>query len=156
MTKFEKYHPILTPHYTFDWLTKSRVKDVWLLQQQANPAETMLMTADMINQTMRDIFHDQKLVWGITDRQTDQFIGSASLTALTTATPRLTVHLITAQATTAALTEIYTRLTAFATNELGVATLTVPLTPTDQLSTPILTKLGYQPDATQPLNVTLN
>jgi len=147
MPKLEKYHPILTPHYTLDWLTKARVKDVLTLQSQAQPdqALTMLATADGINQTMREIFHDQKLVWGITQQSNDHLIGQAGFNPLdlTTKTGQLTVTVLAEQATTAVLTELYQRLVDFATHELGLTELRVTLPQPDPVVAAILTQLNF-------------
>lgn len=147
MPKLEKYHPILTPNYTFDWLTKSRVKDVFTLTEQTQPTAqpTILSTADEINQTMRDIFHDKKLIWGITDRKTDQLIGRAGFELLdfVNHTATLTVTLLPAQRQLAILTEIYGRLVAFGRHELALTTLTVALLQADPQLTDLLTTLKF-------------
>jgi len=149
MSKFEKYHPILTEHYTFDWLTKARAKDVFALYQQLTPnsSVTMLTTATTINQTMRDIFHDRKLIWGISSRQTDHFIGQAGFDPidLDQLTATLTVQLLPADHNLATLTELYTRLTAFGTQELGLTRLNVTIPATDQLVAQVLTTLKFKP-----------
>ncbi|BDZ32245.1 GNAT family N-acetyltransferase [Lactiplantibacillus sp. WILCCON 0030] len=159
MPKLEKYHPILTPHYTFDWLTKARVKDVLTLIQETDARQqpTILSVADRINQTMREIFHDQKLVWGITQRTTDQLIGIAGFTPLdlTANTATLTVTVLPAQQQPAVLAEIYTRLTAFATHELGLTQLSVHLSQPDQSLTKIFTELGFSVMTTDPLDFKL-
>lgn len=147
MPKLEKYHPILTPHYTFDWLTKARVKDVLTLQsqEQSNQALTMLTTADMINQTMREIFHDQKLVWGITQRSNDHLIGQAGFDPLdlTAKTGQLTVTVLAEQATNAVLTELYQRLVDFAIKELGLTELRVTLPQPNPIVAAILAQLSF-------------
>jgi len=150
MPKFEKYHPILTPHYTFDWLTKARAKDVLAFYQQFTPVTetvpTMLTTADRINHTMRDIFHDQKLVWGISRRADDQFIGQAGFDPIDTdqQTATLQVHVMPAAHQQTTLAELYTRLTEFGTQELGLTKLNVTLPVTDTIATQILTALHFR------------
>lgn len=147
MPKLEKYHPILTPHYTFDWLTKARVKDVFSLTQQTQPTSqaTLLTTADNINQTMRDIFHDQKLIWGITQRDNDHLIGQAGFDPLDLdgQTATLTVTLFPSQQQGPVLTELYDRLVAFGCHELGLTTLTVTLPKPDQQLRELLTGLNF-------------
>lgn len=34
MKKFEFYHPILTNQYSLDWLTKTKVKDIFALRSR--------------------------------------------------------------------------------------------------------------------------
>lgn len=146
MSQFEKYHPILTPHYTFDWLTKVRAVDVFHLCQQVDAGQpTMLTTADYINQTMREIFHDQQLVWAISDRQTDQFIGRAGFAPIdmTTKTATISVELLAKMVTPATLSELYQRLLTFGTDELHLTQLTVNLPVENTDSTTILNKLGF-------------
>ncbi|AVK63989.1 GNAT family N-acetyltransferase [Lactobacillus sp. CBA3606] len=150
MTKFEKYHPLLTPHYTLDWLTKVRVKNVLTLYQQMSNAQTpptILTTADQLNQTMREIFHDQKLVWGISTRPTDQFIGQAGFDPidLTAKTAVLTVTVLTAHHQIAVLTEIYQRLIAFAWHELHLTHLTVIPAADDTMTRSLLSQLDFVP-----------
>ncbi|AVK61418.1 GNAT family N-acetyltransferase [Lactobacillus sp. CBA3605] len=150
MSKFEKYHPLLTPHYTFDWLTKVRVKSVFTLYQQMSDTQTpptMLTTADQLNQTMREIFHDQKLVWGISTRPTDQFVGQAGFDPidLTTKTAVLTVTVLSAHHQTAVLTEIYQRLIAFAWHELHLTHLTVVPAADDIITRHLLVQLDFVP-----------
>ncbi|VDG21285.1 GNAT family N-acetyltransferase [Lactiplantibacillus mudanjiangensis] len=157
MAKFEKYHPILTPHYTLDWLTQSRMNAILAFDQLTDPTATLLTTADAVNQIMRDIFHDQKLVWGITDRQNDQFIGQAGFDHLDSSPDQATlkVRLIPSAHTAPVLTELYPRLTDFATDELKRPHLSITLTATDQISVPILTALGYRIDPTMPTHFSL-
>lgn len=97
MSQFEKYHPILTPHYTFDWLTKARVIDVFNLYQTSTPTATMETTATQINHIMREIFHDRQLIWGVTDRTTTKFVGQVALRPLTLPTIRERSSLISGQ-----------------------------------------------------------
>jgi len=148
MPKLEKYHPILTPNYTFDWLTKTKVKDLFTLLQQTQPSSkvTILSTADETNQTMRDIFHDKKLIWGITDRKSNQFIGQAGFDPLdlTNQTGTLTVTLLPDHQQLTVLTEIYDRLVSFASHELGLTTLTTVQSQPNPALTKLLTKLNFK------------
>lgn len=134
MSQFEKYHPILTPHYAFDWLTKARAIDVFrLYETTATTAIDMPTVAAAINQTMREIFRDQKLLWGVTTRVNDTFIGEVGFDPidLTTKQATLRVNLFPANQQDKVLTEIMTRLVAFGTAELKLTDLTVTL-PTNQ------------------------
>ncbi|HAY52611.1 MAG TPA: N-acetyltransferase, partial [Lactobacillus sp.] len=76
MEQFEKYHPIMTPRFTFDWLTVSTVKDVFALRhdpavaaQTNRPADADInQTVDYISHTMVAVMRNRQLTWGITDR----------------------------------------------------------------------------------------
>jgi len=94
---------------------------------------------------MRDIFHDKKLIWGITDRKTDQLIGRAGFELLdfVNHTATLTVTLLPAQLQLTILTEIYERLVAFGRHELALTTLTVALPQADPQLTDLLTTLKF-------------
>lgn len=144
MSQFEKYHPILTAHYAFDWLTKARSIDVLRLYQRADAAMTIQTAAEKINQTMREIFHDQKLVWGVTDRTDGHFVGQVGFDPIDTSTGQATVSVdVFADTPAAVLTEIYQRLVAFGTAELKLTTLTVTLTGPDSKCDQVLTALGF-------------
>lgn len=146
MSQFEKYHPILTPHYAFDWLTKARAIDVLhLYEAQTTVPVSMQTAATRINQTMREIFRDQKLVWGVTDRQTDEFIGQAGFDPIDTSdqTATLRLDVFPAFDQRLALTELYQRLLTFGTAELKLTTLTVQLAQAGGPADQVLTALGF-------------
>lgn len=145
MAQFEKYHPILTPHYALDWLTKARAIDVQRLYADNTNAPVPITTvATTINQTMRAIFRDQKLVWGVSDRASDAFVGQVGFDPIdmTTHQATLQVSVCPDYQTAATLQELYQRLVAFGTAELKLTTLTVQ--PVDDPTTEILTTLGFQ------------
>lgn len=146
MSQFEKYHPLLTQHYVFDWLTKARAIDVFnLYQLDPTTAADMPTTASAINQTMREIFRDQKLIWGVRDRQSDAFIGQAGFNPIDPVahTATLTVTVFPAYQQAPSLTEIYRHLVAFGTTELHLAHLTVQVTAAPAITGPILKDLGF-------------
>lgn len=148
MSQFEKYHPILTPHYAFDWLTKARAIDVLHLDQQRTPADhSLTSTATRINQTMRDIFSDQQLIWGVSDRQTGAFLGQVGYAPIdmTAKTATLTVDLMANFQTEPVYTEIIERLVAFGTAELKLTELTVTLPTTTPTLVTVLKRLNFTP-----------
>ena len=69
MTKFELYHPILTPHYQLNWLTQFKVKDVNTLRRRLTAHESMIETANYVNREMSTVMNDQALTWGISNKQ---------------------------------------------------------------------------------------
>lgn len=145
MSQFEKYHPILTPHYTFDWLTKVRVIDVFNLYQTSNATATMETTAAQINHTMREIFHDHQLVWGVTDRDTNAFVGQVGFAPIDTAKHEatLSVDLTATYQQVTTLREILERLVAFGTVELKLNRLTLILPKHDDLMAQTLAGLNF-------------
>lgn len=145
MSQFEKYHPILTPHYTFDWLTKARVIDVFDLYQAKTTTATMEATATQINHIMREIFHDRQLVWGVIDRTTNKFVGQVGFAPIDTAkhTGTLIINLRPAYQQTTTLTEILERLVAFGTVELKLQQLTLNLPQQSPLIEKVLHNLNF-------------
>ncbi|WP_048001051.1 GNAT family N-acetyltransferase [Lactiplantibacillus herbarum] len=146
MSQFEKYHPLLTPHYAFDWLTKNRVIDVFNLYQSIKePAITMETTAALVNDTMRAIFSDQQLVWGVTDKATDDFVGQVGFTSLNLDQHAATVKIavVAAYHRSEPLTEILQRLISFGTLELKLQHLTVTIPVMDKLVEQVLTGLNF-------------
>ncbi|CAJ1230373.1 GNAT family N-acetyltransferase [Lactiplantibacillus xiangfangensis] len=147
MSQFEKYHPILTEHYAFDWLTKARAIDVFhLYEEMADQPITMPATATKINQTMREIFRDQKLVWGVTDRINGHFVGQAGFDPIDLANKEATISVTVTpdNAQDHVLHELYQRLVTFGLAELKLTTLTVHLEQPDHQCEQILTDLGFQ------------
>ncbi|WP_436670416.1 GNAT family N-acetyltransferase [Lactiplantibacillus argentoratensis] len=145
MSQFEKYHPILTPHYTFDWLTKVRVIDVFNLYQTSNETATMEKTAAQINHTMREIFHDHQLVWGVTDRETNAFVGQVGFAPIDMAEHEatLSVDLTATYQQVTTLKEILERLVAFGTVELKLHQLTLTLPRQDPLMAQVLRDTSF-------------
>jgi len=105
----------------------------------------MEATAALINDTMRTIFSDQHLVWGVTDKATDDFVGQVGFTSL-----NLDQHAATIEVAVVAdyhhsepLTEILQRLFSFATLELKLQHLVLTIPVMDKLVEKILTGLNF-------------
>lgn len=128
MSKFELYHPILTPHYQLNWLTHFKAKDVNDLRQKINPHETMIETANYINREMSTVMNDKALTWGISDKQTDQFMGIVKLAPLTDHFKEtlLTITNVS-EDNTMLVSEIRTYMTEFSKNELHSEQLKIEL-----------------------------
>lgn len=83
MSKFEKYHPVLTANYTLDWLTQTPVKQIFDLYQgptfetslTVDRPKDILETVHNVNHTMQKVMGEQELTWGITDSATGDFLG---------------------------------------------------------------------------------
>ncbi|WP_461219501.1 hypothetical protein [Lapidilactobacillus salsurivasis] len=108
MTKFEKYHPILTDHYTLDWLTNAPLKNSHALLQQlpqlAAQTSDYAHTAQFIQGQMLAIMKNQRLLWGITQRSTGALVGVARILPcqLSTATSQTATQAATSAAPVAA------------------------------------------------------
>lgn len=128
MSKFELYHPILTPHYQLNWLTNFKVKDVNKLRQTINPKESMIETANYINREMSTVMNDQALTWGIGDKQQDNFIGIVHLAPVdgNFKSAELTITRVNEEDQTL-VDEIQSYLTEFSKNQLQSNQLTLNL-----------------------------
>ncbi|GAA3600638.1 hypothetical protein [Secundilactobacillus similis] len=144
MAKFELYHPILTPHYRLDWLTQFTVKDVNALRQQRFPNETLLETATYINREMSTVMHDQALTWGIQDKVTEAFNGSATLSKTDDGLGLLSLTLTTDADRSALIHDLVTYMNDFSRSELGATQFAVQADNADE----VLTSLGFNYDAT--------
>jgi hypothetical protein len=139
---FEKYHPLLSRHYTLDWLTAAKLKDVFALRQDATQAalsgrerdDTITATARYVNHAMRLVMANQALLYGISDRRSQTFVGSVCLWQFDKAHTQAQLRLETApgQDPVALYAEIIPRIVGFAFFELGLDTIytLVPATAT--------------------------
>ncbi len=158
MVAFEKYHPLLSPHYTLDWPTASRLKDLYALRADATQAalsarpvaQSITETAHAVNHAMRLIMGNQALIYGVTTRKDHALAGSVALLAIDPALTQAQLQVEVAAPTAPApfYDEIVPRVVGFAFFELGLTTLklSLPLTPT-----PLQTWLvahGFAPTAT--------
>lgn len=73
MSSFEQLHPVLTPHFKLDWLTKFPVKEIiheFSLSPptaQTNiqiPPQQPLEVVAFVNHTMRQVMAQRELTWG--------------------------------------------------------------------------------------------
>lgn len=105
----------------------------------------METTAAQINHTMREIFHDHQLVWGVTDRDTNAFVGQVGFAPIDTAKHEatLSVDLTATYQQVTTLREILERLVAFGTVELKLNRLTLILPKRDDLMAQILAGLNF-------------
>lgn len=83
MNSFEKFHPVLTAHYTLDWLTQTPVKQVddlfnspyfTTVSAERLPNE-IFDTIKGVNRIMRKVMNGSQLTWGITNSNTMVFKG---------------------------------------------------------------------------------
>lgn len=144
MTQFEKYHPLLTEHYTLDWLTSTPLKTAYQLLPKISSSyvwQNFSESAQFLNQTMLKIMRNEQLVWGITRRASHALVGVASLTEFNSGTVQLKVAgLASDEEVAQVLRESLTYLTAFSFAELNQQQINLvpPFPPTA-----LLTQLGY-------------
>lgn len=154
MKPFERYHPMMTAHYTLDWLTTFTVKAIFQLRQDATVAQTsrrkadtaMTQTVRYVNQVMRNVMHNQQLTWGIRDRQTQNFLGLFEFKDFNALEKSAELHFefLPDTDTHAMLVEISTYMTRFAFDELGCQRLKVILTPAQTEAKQALLASGFQ------------
>ena len=145
MEKFEKYHPIMTPHYTFNWLTSARLNKSTELMQHYYQDATLTTTkaASLINQTMLKVMRDQQLTWGVFDRASDELVGLANLFEINQQQAALSIELeLTAMQPERGVRELLARLVSFAFAELDMKTLYFKQT-TTKIDPAILDQLGF-------------
>lgn len=153
MKKFEFYHPILTDHYGLDWLTKTKVKDIFALRSQAQIAQLEQRAADQeltdtvayVNQVMRLVMNNQALVWGITRRVDQQFFGIVGLTEFTADSKQATLQftLPDVASLTSAMTEVLKRLITFAFQELELSQINGAVDQENISQIQVLKKAGF-------------
>ncbi|WP_125768012.1 hypothetical protein [Lapidilactobacillus wuchangensis] len=144
MEQFEKYHPLLTEHYTLDWLTTTSLKEVHQLLPKISSSyawQNFSQSAQFLNQTMLTIMRNQQLVWGITRRSENTLVGVASLTHFTSEQVQLTLQPLPSDRHIPQINqETLLYLTAFVLAELAIPKiiLAAPFPAKD-----LLTRLGY-------------
>ncbi|WP_434520480.1 GNAT family N-acetyltransferase [Pediococcus sp. M21F004] len=160
MEKFEKYRPILTPHFTLDWLTATKVKDIYTLRHDENIAKmsdrtidpTIQDTVDYVNQAMRLIMNNDSLLWGISDRKIDEFLGTFCIWNFNDpkTAAEIRFEILPNQQNHGIMTEILQHMTEFAFNELGLTTLYAVAKQANTPAITILKKTGFEIDPTYP------
>lgn len=86
MPSFEQLHPVLTPHFRLDWLTKFPVKEIIHELSLTPTAQTQmpipkqpLEVVAFINHTMRQVMAQQELTWGFATLAAPTFVGFISI-----------------------------------------------------------------------------
>ncbi|WP_204122615.1 GNAT family N-acetyltransferase [Lacticaseibacillus mingshuiensis] len=130
MTCFEKYHPLLSAHYTMDWLTMAKLKDVFALRNDPLVAaisgrerdSSIEATAHYVNQSMRLVMADRALLYGVTARDDRSFCGSFCLWNFSEnkTQAQIRFEVLAAQASRPVMAEVLPRMLGFAFFELGV------------------------------------
>lgn len=129
---FEKYHPIMSVHYTMDWLTLFKAKDVLTMRQnqeiataQGRPVDKNIAdTAHFVNRAMALVMGNQALLYGIRDRQTDELTGTFGFYGFSTDKDCATVRMATLPEVPLKVeAEVLPRMLGFAVHELGLRRL---------------------------------
>ncbi len=158
MEKFEKYHPILTPHFTLDWLTASKVKDIFELRHDKKIAalsgrdidEDIEQTATYVNRTMHAIMNNEALLWGILDRRTDKFLGTLCIWHFNDQknTAEIRFEVLADQQNQGIMSEVLGHMSSFAFAELGLKSLYAITQAKNGASQAVLKKNHFQLDKT--------
>lgn len=133
MTSFEKFHPVLTAHLTLDWLTQTPVKSIDDLfskpaittAQAEKMPNQILDTVKEINHIMRRVMNDKELTWGITDSNSDAFVGIISLRGFEEATHFGSIEFIIDQDHREYLGEVVQRAVRFAQDHFDFKQLSI-------------------------------
>lgn len=154
MKRFEKYHPLMTAHYTLDWLTAFPVKALFSLRQdhdlavssRRQPDSAITDSVRYVNQAMRQVMSDAALIWGIEDRQTKHFLGTLSLKNFNTLEQSVEIagELLPEAQNQGVMTEILNYLIRFIFDELGMQRIQAITLKTQTAAHQLLTGAGFQ------------
>jgi hypothetical protein len=132
MQNFEKYHPIMSRHYTLDWLTAFKLKEIYALRRELDVAEAqqrpvdadITVSAHFVNRAMALVMGNQALLYGIRSREEDTLLATFGFYGFSTDRQCATVRMANAaNADNAVLSEILPRMVGFAVHELGLSRL---------------------------------
>lgn len=135
MASFEKFHPVLTAHYTLDWLTQTPVKHVdELLSKpyfstvaaEKMPAE-ILETVRDINHIMQKVMNGHELTWGVTDSATGDFKGIITISGFEPNQTTGSLDFTLPQESIGSFSEVIDRAVKFAADHFNFSKLAVRL-----------------------------
>ena len=166
MQSFEKYHPIMSVHYTMDWLTTFKIKDIFQLRADRQVAaesgrefdQKITDTARYINRSMRLVMSNNALLYGIMDRASHEFLGSFCIWNFSQkkTVAQVRFETLASHQGEGIMSEVIKRMLGFAFFELGLKRVYVILPATNErgaklLTTNFFTKVGdYHHDRTLP------
>jgi hypothetical protein len=136
MTSFEKFHPVLTAHYTLDWLTQTPVKQIDDLFSQpvvttvkAEQLPTAILeTVKRVNRVMQKVMNGTELTWGITDSRSQIFIGIVTISGFQNNSGIGNLDFIVTQAATNTIGEVVERARQFVSDHFDFERLQIQLT----------------------------
>lgn len=153
MQSFEKYHPIMSVHYTMDWLTTFKKKDIAELRADRQVAaesgrefeEKITDTARYINRLMRLVMSNNALLYGKMDRASHEALGSA---CIWNASQKKTVaqvrfETLASQEGEGIMSEVKKRMLGFAFFELGLKRVYEILPATNERGAKLLTTNAF-------------
>lgn len=132
MQIFEKYHPIMSRHYTLDWLTTFKLKEIYALRRESDVAQAqqrpvdadITASAHFVNRAMALVMSNQALLYGIRARQEDALLATFGFYGFSTDRKCATVRMASAKGASAeVLGEVLPRMIGFAVQELGLTSL---------------------------------
>lgn len=152
MQSFEKFHPVLTAHLTLDWLTQTPVKSIDDLFSKPSittaKAEKMpteiLDTVKNINHIMRLVMNNKELTWGMTDSNSQEFIGIVSLRGFDEAGSDGSIEFIIDQKQRKLLAEAVQRTVQFAKDHFNFNQITVTFSDASNETRSALTGIGFK------------
>lgn len=135
MASFEKFHPVLTAHYTMDWLTQTPVKQVDALFSQpiftTVSAERLpnqiLDTVKGINHIMQRVMNGTELTWGIVDSNHQAFKGIVTISGFKSTSQIGNLDFTFLRKDVAGLSEVLKRTVEFANDHFNFTQLIVTL-----------------------------
>lgn len=163
MTSFEKFHPVLTAHLTLDWLTQTPVKSIDDLFSKPTittaKAERMpsqiLDTVKEINHIMRRVMNGKELTWGITDSNSESFVGIVSLRGFEETTEHGSIEFIIDQDHSECLAEVVERTVLFAQDHFTFNQISITFTNASTQTQKELTGIGFKMAKTNQFTVAI-
>jgi hypothetical protein len=122
----------MSVHYTMDWLTLFKAKEVLTMRQnleiaqaQGRPVDKNIGdTAHFINRAMALVMDNKALLYGVRDRATDELAGTFGFYGFSTDGKCATVRMATLPETPLTVEEeVLPRMLGFAVHELGLSRL---------------------------------
>lgn len=160
MQKFELYHPIYTDHFVLDWLTTSKLRDVYMLRNNAEVAaasgrdldDTLKETTDYVNNMMRLVMNNQSLMWSVSDKESHQFLGTFCIWNFNDdkTSAEVGFEILPDQQNHGIMHEVLIRMISFAFDELELTDVRGLTLPNNEVSQHLLKKAGFQLEADSP------
>lgn len=165
MNKFELYHPIFTDHFLLDWLTMSKVKDIFELRHDAVIAEqsgrqidpTIEETTKYVNSMMRLVMNNEALIWGISTKENREFLGSFCIWNFDKDEQSVSIRfeILRDQQRQGIMQEVLTRMTIFCFEELGLNKIKATLLKDNVATSSLLDRAGFSVNADKTTDETL-
>lgn len=142
----KNYRPVMTTHYTLDWLNAFKLKDIHHLREfELQQRQPLVQTASFVNQAMSQLMHGKTAIWGIKQTNSDQFLGTFSLFQIDLPNRAATVQasLLMEGTQTELLTEVVPHILRMLQTDLKFQTIFVPQVQEKQFA-PALAELKFE------------